>query len=106
ARAARIHAGATADDAPQADAAQPSAMPERYADLIAGWAADADLLLAERSRRLPDGPIPVDLPRRFGVSALVAMAKDPAQLAARPRPGRNAGRRSTAGWRNGSARCV
>jgi DNA helicase II / ATP-dependent DNA helicase PcrA len=61
------------------------AVPARYADLVAGWAADADLLLAERSRRRPDGPIQVELPRRFGVSALVTMAKDPALLAARIR---------------------
>ncbi len=64
---------------------------DRHAGLIAGWAADADLLLAERGRRRPDGPVPVELPQRIGVSALVTMAADPAELAARirrpmPRP--------------------
>ena len=76
-------------------------VPPRYAELVAGWAADADLLLAERSRRRPDGPIPVDLPRRFGVSALVTMARDPAQLAAQirrpmPRPPAPRAERGTA----------
>jgi DNA helicase-2/ATP-dependent DNA helicase PcrA len=69
---------------------RPEPLPDRYAQLIAGWAADADLLLAERSRRRPDGPVPVELPHRIGVSALVAMAADPAELAARirrPMPG-------------------
>jgi DNA helicase-2/ATP-dependent DNA helicase PcrA len=58
---------------------------ERYAELVAGWAADADLLLAERGRRRADGPVPVQLPPRIGVSALVTMADDPAELAARIR---------------------
>jgi DNA helicase-2/ATP-dependent DNA helicase PcrA len=85
-------AAATADDV---------AVPARYADLVAGWTADADLLLAERSRRRPDGPIPVELPRRFGVSALVTMARDPAQLAAQirrpmPRPPAPRAERGTA----------
>ncbi len=76
-------------------------VPARYAELVAGWAADADLLLAERSRRRPDGPIPVDLPRRFGVSALVTMARDPAKLAAQirrpmPRPPAPRAERGTA----------
>jgi DNA helicase-2/ATP-dependent DNA helicase PcrA len=58
---------------------------DRYAGLVAGWAADADLLLAERSRRRADGPVPVELPHRIAVSALVTMARDPAELAARIR---------------------
>jgi DNA helicase II / ATP-dependent DNA helicase PcrA len=69
---------------------QPEPLPDRYAQLIAGWAVDADLLLAERSRRRPDGPVPVELPHRIGVSALVVMAADPDELAARirrPMPG-------------------
>ncbi len=78
-----------------------AAVPARYADLVAGWAADADLLLAERSRRRSDGPIPVELPRRFGVSALVTMARDPAVLAAQirrpmPRPPAPRAERGTA----------
>jgi len=79
----------------------PEEIPERFAEMVAGWDADADLLLAERSRRRPDGPIPVELPRRFGVSALVTMARDPAQLAAQirrpmPRPPAPRAERGTA----------
>ncbi len=78
-----------------------AAVPARYADLVAGWAADADLLLAERSRRRPEGPIPVELPPRFGVSALVTMARNPALLAAQirrpmPRPPAPRAERGTA----------
>ncbi len=58
---------------------------DKHASLVAGWAADADLLLAERGRRRADGPVPVELPHRIGVSALVTMARDPAELAARIR---------------------
>ncbi len=73
----------------------------RYAELVAGWAADADLLLAERSRRRADGPVQVELPHRIGVSALVTMASDPAELAARirrpmPRPPAPLAQRGTA----------
>jgi DNA helicase II / ATP-dependent DNA helicase PcrA len=63
----------------------PGEVPARYAPLVARWAADADLLLAERAARRPDGPVPVELPHRLGVSALVTMASDPAELAARIR---------------------
>jgi DNA helicase-2/ATP-dependent DNA helicase PcrA len=90
-------------DSREADARAETAsdVPARYADLVAGWAADADLLLAERARRRPDGPIPVDLPQRFGVSALVTMARDPARLAAQirrpmPRPPAPRAERGTA----------
>ncbi len=91
---------AAAAQEPQ-DGALAGEVPAPYAELVAGWAADADLLLAERSRRRPDGPIPVDLPRRFGVSALVTMARDPAQLAAQirrpmPRPPAPRAERGTA----------
>jgi DNA helicase-2/ATP-dependent DNA helicase PcrA len=54
---------------------------DRYQALMAGWAADADLLLAERSQRRGDGTVQVRLPRRIGVSSLVTMARDPAELA-------------------------
>jgi DNA helicase-2/ATP-dependent DNA helicase PcrA len=67
-------------------AAEPSpSQAGRYAQLVAGWAADADLLLAERSRRRADGPLLVELPPRIAVSELVTMAADPAGLAARIR---------------------
>ena len=93
-------AGSAAGGGP-ADGAASAGVPARHAELVAGWASDADLLLAERSRRRPDGPIPVDLPRRIGVSALVMMARDPAELAAQirrpmPRPPAPRAQRGTA----------
>jgi DNA helicase II / ATP-dependent DNA helicase PcrA len=66
-------------------AAAQGEVPARYAGLVAGWEADIDLLLAERARRRPDGPVPVELPQRIGVSALVTMARDPGELAAQVR---------------------
>jgi DNA helicase-2/ATP-dependent DNA helicase PcrA len=82
-------AAGNAADCGVGQAAAGEGIPARYAELITGWAADADLLLAERARRRPDGPVPVELPQRIGVSALVTMARDPAELAAsirRPMP--------------------
>jgi DNA helicase-2/ATP-dependent DNA helicase PcrA len=73
------------DLAGPADGSTAGARAERHAALMAGWTADADLLLAERSRRRPDGPVPVELPHRIAVTSLVAMADDPAGLAARIR---------------------
>ena len=83
------------------DAAE--SVPSEYADLVAGWAADADLLLAERQAhrgvgqggrvrqegRDAERAVPVELPSRMAVSALVTLARDPAELAAqikRPMP--------------------
>jgi DNA helicase-2/ATP-dependent DNA helicase PcrA len=51
------------------------------AELIAGWARDADLLLAERAQRRGEHGVAVPLPGRIPVSALVTMARDPAALA-------------------------
>jgi DNA helicase II / ATP-dependent DNA helicase PcrA len=51
------------------------------AQLIAGWARDADLLLAERAQRRSEHGVAVPLPGRIPVSALVTMARDPAALA-------------------------
>src|SRR5262249_59917149 len=60
-------------------------------ELVAAWDLDAGLLLAERDRqrRRGDGPVPVLLPARLSGSALVALARDPDELARqgpRPRP--------------------
>jgi DNA helicase-2/ATP-dependent DNA helicase PcrA len=82
-RAAREAARDRAGDRVRAE------VPDQYAAMVAGWAADTDLLLAERAQRRSDSAIPVRLPRRIAVSALVAMATDPAALAAsirRPLP--------------------
>jgi DNA helicase-2/ATP-dependent DNA helicase PcrA len=51
------------------------------ADLVAAWRRDTDLLLAERESRLASQPATVRLPRQLAVSALVTMARDPAELA-------------------------
>jgi DNA helicase II / ATP-dependent DNA helicase PcrA len=64
-----------------------------HRDLIAAWARDTDLLLAERARRQSGREVLVGLPRRLPVSALVTMARDPAELAQqvrRPMPRRPA----------------
>jgi DNA helicase II / ATP-dependent DNA helicase PcrA len=52
-----------------------------HAELIAAWRRDTDLLLAEREGRLASRPATVGLPRQLAVSALVTMARDPAELA-------------------------
>jgi len=52
-----------------------------YQSLIAAWARDADLLLAERFQRRGDGQVRVALPPRIPVSSLVTMARNPAELA-------------------------
>jgi DNA helicase-2/ATP-dependent DNA helicase PcrA len=66
------------------------------------WELDAGLLLAERERQLRrgHGPVPVPLPDRLSVSALVALARDPDELARQvrrpmPRPPARQARRGT-----------
>jgi DNA helicase-2/ATP-dependent DNA helicase PcrA len=49
--------------------------------LAGAWERDAGLLLAERAQRRGDEAIAVGLPRRLPVSALVTVARDPAELA-------------------------
>jgi len=83
----------------------PGDIPPEYAGLVAGWAADADLLLAEQAARRGPGDarpaVRVDLPRRIGVGDLVVMARDAGELAARlrrpmPRPPAPRAERGTA----------
>jgi DNA helicase-2/ATP-dependent DNA helicase PcrA len=69
--------------------------------LVRAWRRDAELLLAERAQRRGDGTIPVQLPSRLSVSALVSLARDPAELARQvrrpmPRPPARQARRGTA----------
>jgi DNA helicase-2/ATP-dependent DNA helicase PcrA len=71
--------------------------------LVAAWELDAGLLLAERAsqRSRGDGPVPVFLPSRLPVSALVTLARDPDELARQvrrpvPRPPARDARRGTA----------
>ena len=70
-------------------------------ELVAAWDRDAGLLLAERAQRRGDGVTPVALPVRLSVSSLVALARDPAELARQvrrpmPRPPARQARRGTA----------
>jgi DNA helicase-2/ATP-dependent DNA helicase PcrA len=66
-------------------AATAAADPDGYQELIDSWASEAELLLAERARRRAGGQPQVALPRQLPVSALVAMARDPGELAAQVR---------------------
>ena len=90
-------AGALVDAAAQElrDGEPPSPAESDPADphhqLMAAWARDTDLLLAERDRRHAAQAVLVSLPRQLPVSSLVTMARDPAELAQqirRPMPRR------------------
>jgi DNA helicase-2/ATP-dependent DNA helicase PcrA len=75
--------------------------PEIENPLVAAWQRDADLLLAERAQRGNEGVTEVALPARLSVSALVSLARDPAELARHvrrpmPRPPARQARRGTA----------
>ncbi len=70
-------------------------------DLVAAWRRDAELLLTERERRRTEGGLRVTLPGHLSVSALVMLARDPAELARQvrrpmPRPPAPYARRGTA----------
>jgi len=88
-----------------AAAVRPSPAPDLSSSdqaLVTAWQRDAELLLAERAARArSDGTIRVPLPRRLSVSALVSLARDPAELARQvrrpmPRPPARQARRGTA----------
>ncbi len=69
--------------------------------LVAAWARDTELLLAERQERRGEAAGAVWLPARLSVSSLVVMARDPAELARQirrpmPRPPAPQARRGTA----------
>ncbi len=70
-------------------------------ELAEAWERDTGLLLAERAQRRGDGATQVPLPARLSVSSLVALARDPAELARQvrrpmPRPPASQARRGTA----------
>ena len=70
-------------------------------ELAEAWDRDAGLLLAERAQRRGDGATQVPMPARLSVSSLVALARDPAELARQvrrpmPRPPASQARRGTA----------
>ncbi|HLK73676.1 MAG TPA: PD-(D/E)XK nuclease family protein, partial [Streptosporangiaceae bacterium] len=98
--AATAATAATAVAAGPGEAADDALNPEDLA-LVQAWRRDAQLLLAERAQRRGDGAIPVQLPARLSVSALVSLARDPAELARQvrrpmPRPPARQARRGTA----------
>jgi DNA helicase II / ATP-dependent DNA helicase PcrA len=65
-----------------ADRAESAVDPaDPHAALLAAWSRDTDLLLAERHERQAGQPVTVSLPRQLSVSALVTIARDPAELA-------------------------
>jgi DNA helicase-2/ATP-dependent DNA helicase PcrA len=81
----------------------PGELTEQERELVAAWELDAGLLLAERGRQRErgDGPVEVLLPDRLSVSALVALARDPDELARQvrrpmPQPPARQARRGTA----------
>jgi len=79
----------------------PEEMAIRDRELAEAWERDAGLLLAERAQRRGDGATQVPLPARLSVSSLVALARDPAELARQvrrpmPRPPASQARRGTA----------
>jgi DNA helicase II / ATP-dependent DNA helicase PcrA len=83
-----LHAAGGAEPA---DRPGPTGQPGPYAELMAAWSRDTDLLLTERERRQSGQAVLVGLPQRLPVSALVTMARDPAELAQqvrRPMPRR------------------
>jgi DNA helicase-2/ATP-dependent DNA helicase PcrA len=90
---------AAADEFP----AEEQALTEDERELVAAWELDTGLLLAERDAHQArgDGPVEVVLPARLSVSALVALARDPDELARQvrrpmPQPPAGQARRGTA----------
>jgi DNA helicase II / ATP-dependent DNA helicase PcrA len=64
-----------------ASARAAAGVPDPYQALVAAWHQDTDLLLAERDSRQASAAVHVSLPSELPVSALVTMARDPAELA-------------------------
>ncbi len=97
-------AAALVEAAASSDAPAPAgldALSPQDRELLAAWDRDAGLLLAERAQRRGDGATQVTLPARLSVSSLVALARDPAELARQvrrpmPRPPARQARRGTA----------
>src|SRR4029077_2209186 len=92
--------GGAADAVGPAEAADYTLTPDDLA-LVQAWQRDAELLLAERAQRRGDGAIPVQLPAPLSVSALVSLARCPAELARQvrrpmPRPPARQARKGTA----------
>jgi DNA helicase II / ATP-dependent DNA helicase PcrA len=110
ARAEAARAQAAAHEAAALESAEPApatagdltGLTPAEREMVAAWDLDAGLLLAERERyrHRGHGPMPVALPARLSVSALVALARDPDELARQvrrpmPRPPARQARRGT-----------
>src|SRR6185437_14565607 len=100
---ARGAGAADPDAAASEDTGGTDGLTEAELELVSAWELDAGLLLAEREDRRArgDGPVEVLLPARLSVTALVALAKDPNELARQvrrpmPQPPARAARRGTA----------
>ena len=76
---------ARAKIAPRELAAPMPGLIDDASDRISGWQRDVDMLLTERARRRNGDTIEVELPERLSVSDLVALRRDPAELARRLR---------------------
>jgi DNA helicase-2/ATP-dependent DNA helicase PcrA len=92
----------TAPSQPPRSAQEDDGLTPAEREIVAAWERDAGLLLAERDsqRRRGNGPVPVVLPARLSVSALVALARDPDELARQvrrpmPQPPARQARRGT-----------
>jgi DNA helicase-2/ATP-dependent DNA helicase PcrA len=93
-----VHAALRTGGAPSG---QDEALSEEDQALVAAWDTDTRLLLAEREEWRAEAASAVWLPPRLSVSALVTMARDPAELARQirrpmPRPPAPQARRGTA----------
>jgi DNA helicase-2/ATP-dependent DNA helicase PcrA len=103
-RAGETQSGeARSGDADQEPTDDEQRLTEQERELVAAWQLDTGLLLAEREahRARGDGPVEVVLPARLSVSALVALARDPDELARQvrrpmPQPPARQARRGTA----------
>jgi DNA helicase-2/ATP-dependent DNA helicase PcrA len=95
--------GVDQDPVSEQDPAGEEVLTAEERELIAAWELDTGLLLAEREahRARGDGLVEVVLPARLSVSALVALARDPDELARQvrrpmPQPPARQARRGTA----------
>jgi DNA helicase II / ATP-dependent DNA helicase PcrA len=98
-----VAAAAALIEAARGGAADDAELTDEEQQLVAAWELDGGLLLAEREahRARGDGPVEVILPARLSVSALVALARDPDELARQvrrpmPQPPAGQARRGTA----------
>ncbi|HET9079663.1 MAG TPA: ATP-dependent DNA helicase [Trebonia sp.] len=92
-----------AESGTDADGGDEDGLTEQERELVAAWELDTGLLLAERDAKLAlgEGPVEVVLPARLSVTSLVALARDPDELARQvrrpmPQPPARQARRGTA----------